>query len=206
MQETEARWLVEQTAKTPRVLELGWGSGIVARALADVGRNVCVVEGAEESCNAAERLGIRADRSMFETYEPLREFDCVIASFVLEHVADPVALLKRMTAWAPKLIAVVGNAESWHRRLAVKMGLQPALDTLSPRDHAVGHYRVYSLQSIEDALRDAGWQWTHQRGIMLKPLPNAMMQHFDERLIRAMCEVEVAPWEAANIGLCCERV
>ena len=47
---------------------------------------------------------------MFEDYTPPERFDCVIASFILEHVADPVALLKRIHGWTYRLIVVVGNA------------------------------------------------------------------------------------------------
>lgn len=205
MQEYEARWLIEQTADAPRILDLGWGSGIIARALHAAGRDVVCVEGSRTACKAAESAGIPAIRSLFEKYAAHREFDCVIASFILEHIADPVALLKRATAWAPRLIAVIGNAESWHRRLAVAMGLQPRLDTLSARDEAVGHYCVYTRHEIAAQLAEAGWRIKAMKGIQLKPLPNAMMTHFDERLIRAMCEAEVEPRDAANIGIVCER-
>lgn len=218
MQETEAAWIVEQTAECRTVLDLGWGSGIVAKALNKAGKQIVVVDGARESCHIAwEHHGIVSYHAMFEdfvigTEKFSREFDCVIASFILEHVADPVALLKRMTAWAPKLIAVIGNAGSWHRRIAVEMGLQPRLDTLSARDHKVGHHRVYSLGGDKDAanifadLRAGGWHAREMKGLMLKPLPNSMMMHFDERLIRAICSIEVAPKDAANVGIICERI
>ncbi len=206
MQETESRWLVEQTADCPRIVDLGYGSGIVCKALAAAGRDVLVVEGSEQNCIAANNTGIATWHGMFEEFAPKQPFDCVIASFVLEHVADPVALLKRARDWAPRLIAVVGNAESWHRRLAVLMGLQPELSTLSPRDHAVGHYRVYDAKTIMSDLTAAGWVSEAWKGFQLKVLPNAMMTHFDERLIRAMCEIEIHPWEAANIGIPARRV
>lgn len=206
MQIVEAAWLVEQTKDCATVLDLGYGSGIVCKALHGAGRAVTVIDGAESSAAEVQRAGMQAVWGMFEdAVTPLATYDCVIASFVLEHVADPVALLRRCAEWAPRLIAVVGNANSWHRRLAVKMGLQPELDTLSPRDHAVGHYRVYSPAGICKDLFDAGWKIKTHRGFQFKPLPNAMMMHFDERLIRAMCEIEVAPLEGANIGFVCER-
>ena len=205
IQETEARWLVEQTRDAPRILDLGWGSGIVAKALHAAGRDVMCVEGSKAACKEARDAGIPVIHSLFENFKAADDFDCVVASFVLEHVADPVALLKRCREWAPRLIVVVGNANSYHRRLAVAMGLQPRTDTLSARDHAVGHYCVYDRHTIAEQLAEAGWRWMHHRGIMLKPLPNAMMTHFDERLIRAMCEIEIAPQDAANIGIVCER-
>ncbi len=205
MQLVEAKWLVEQTAGYHKVLELGWGSGLVAQALHAAGRDVLVVEGAAESCNYARSLGIKAANFMFEDFAG-GEYDCVVASFVLEHVAEPVALLKRIREWAPRLIVVVGNAASWHRRLAVGMGIQPALDTLSARDHAVGHYRVYTPMRIAVELRAAGWKVGDRKGLMFKPLPNSMMMHFDARLVRAMCEAYVPADEAGNMGIVCERV
>ena len=205
MQETEARWLIAQTVDCRRILDLGWGSGIVAKALHAAGRDVCVVEGSAANCKLAREAGIPVVHSLFEKFDSYRDFDCVIASFILEHVADPVALLKRCREWAPRLIVVVGNANSYHRRLAVAMGLQPRTDTLSARDEAVGHYCVFDRYSIGGLLSDAGWRWMHHRGIMLKPLPNAMMTHFDERLIRAMCEADVEPKDAANIAITAER-
>ncbi len=206
MQETEARWLIEQTEGFENVIDLGWGSGIVAKALKAAGRSVVVIEGAEASVDEARRCGIAAVHSLFEDFDPDGAHDCAVASFVLEHIEDPVALLKRMTQWVPRLLVVVGNAQSWHRRLAVKMGIQPELNTLSPRDNAVGHYRVYDFDGIAQDLGQAGWRIKSTRGLMFKPLPNSMMMHFDERLIRAMCEVEIATMDAANMGIVCERV
>ena len=203
----EIPWLLAQTEGYNNIIDLGFGSGLVCRALGEAGKQVRMVDGSKTACKKARQYkGVDAVCSMFEAYEPTFKADVVIASFVLEHVADPVALLKRCAQWAPRLIAVIGNAESWHRRLAVAMGLQPRLDTLSARDEAVGHYCVYTRHEIAAQLAEAGWRIKAMKGIQLKPLPNAMMTHFDERLIRAMCEAEVEPRDAANIGISCERV
>ena len=207
MQEEEARWIVDQVQDCESVLELGWGSGIVTRALAAAGMRVTVVEGAGESVAQASRVpGVMAIHSMFEDYAPPVPVDCVVASFVLEHVADPVALLRRIGNWTRRLVVVVGNAESWHRRLAVQMGLQEKLESLSARDRMVGHHLVYSAHTIEVDLYRAGWLAHTLRGLMFKPLPNAMLEKMDKRLIGAMCKVDVEPRDAANIGIVCERV
>lgn len=202
----EIPWLLAQTEGMANVIELGWGSGLVARALGEAGKQVRMVEGSRAaSAEARQYRGIDPAHSLFEDYTPTFPADCVIASFVLEHVADPVALLKRIRDWSPRLLVVIGNAESWHRRLAVKMQLQPRLDTLSPRDHAVGHYVVLDRHSISALLSEAGWRIKTMKGIMLKVLPNSMMVNFDERLVRAMCEIDVPVDEAANICIECER-
>lgn len=205
MQEIEARWLIEQTQGCASVLELGFGSGIVTKALANAGRRVTVVDGSAELIAECSTIPcVVSVRSMFEDYEPKENFDCVIASFILEHVEDPVALLKRVRGWTEKLIVVIGNAESWHRRIAVQMGLQARLDSLSERDRIVGHHRVYDEAGIVGELVKAGWHpKVPYKGLMFKPLPNSMLAQLDRNLIRAMCEVEVFSTMAANVGIVC---
>jgi hypothetical protein len=70
-----------------------------------------------------------------------------------------------------------------HRQLAVVMGLQPELDTLSKRDLMVGHQRVYSLQILEDDIRRAGLTPVDSAGFFLKVLPNAMMLEYSRELL-----------------------
>ena len=201
MQEYEAAYIVEQTKDCRSVLDLGWGSGLVAHALFNADRGVEVVDGSTEFCQQAWNAGMIAHHSMFEDFQPIGRYDTVIASFILEHVADPVKLLMRARNWADRIIVVVGNANSYHRQLAVKMGLQERLDTLSDRDRLVGHYRVYSLTTIINDLAKSGWMVTRKHGIQFKPLPNSMMTDFDPKLIRAMCEIDVPVECAANLIL-----
>ena len=66
------------------------------------------------------------------------------------------------------------------------MGLIPALDTLSPRDHLVGHQRVYDLLGLEADLREAGFEPFERRGFFLKTLPNSMMLDHKPELIQAL--------------------
>lgn len=205
MQEIESLWILEHTKQYSKVLELGWGSGIVARTLKDGGCHVLVVEGSRESCHiASEHHGIVSLQSMFEDFYTTQKYDLVIASFILEHIADPVALLKRARQWSDKLIVVVGNANSYHRQIAVKMGLQKELDSLSERDVTVGHVRVYDPQTIEFDLNDAGWQVVRRRGLGIKCLPNSMLAKLPPEVSKTMVQMEVNPEICANLFLTCE--
>lgn len=202
-------WIRSQLAPARTVLELGFGEGILTADLIESGKQLTLVEGSAILVDKARRLHgdrVRCVHALFEEYAPAERFDAVLASHVLEHVDDPVALLKRMRGWlAPggRVVIVVPNSESIHRRLAVLMGLQPRTDTLSPRDVAVGHQRVYSPAGLVADVEAAGFAADALHGFFFKPLPNSMMLGFQPELIRAMNEIAAsmpAEW-LANLGL-----
>lgn len=205
MQEYESDWISDQVRECKTILELGYGAGVITRDLVRYQHIVYTVDGSKDLAAKASKDGAFGSHSMFEDLEfNDKLFHCVIASFVLEHVVDPVALLKRCREWSDKLIVVVGNANSYHRQLAVQMGLQPKLNSLSARDEQVGHYRVYDWPAIVAELHMAAWTPIEWKGLQFKPLPNSMMAGFSPELIRAMCEIDV-PFEcAANLLIVCK--
>lgn len=201
-------WLKSLLAPTDRVIELGYGEGITTARLSQCAAHYTVVEGA---LSLVARLrerhpGVHAVHAMFEEYRPEQRCDKLLALHVLEHVDDPVALARTLRDWLTpdgELIVVVPNRDSLHRRLAVEMGLQPALDTLSRRDHLVGHQRVYSLAALETDLRGAGFEPVERRGFFLKTLPNGMMLNHSPELVWAMNRLgDQLPVEMqANLGI-----
>lgn len=198
----EVPWILEQTKNHKTILELGYGAGIVTRALVAAGKDVTMVDGSQDFCNRAAKEGAKAICSMFEDVQFVGKFDCIIASFVLEHIVDPCSLLMRLRKWSDTLIVVIGNANSWHRRIAVKMNTQDNIYCLSGRDVAVGHYRVYDLNTCSVELQRAGWQKCEViHGFQFKPLPNFMLAKLPEEVIEAMCTLDVPAEEAANIGM-----
>lgn len=198
-QEHAAKWVVWHCGQS--VLDLGYGAGIVTKALMDAGKTVTVVEG---SPVVQARIPCGSVLAMFEDFDTFDRFDTVVASHVLEHVDDPVALLKKMRRWADSCVILVPNAKSFHRQLAVLMGLQPSCDTLSDRDRIEGHKRVYTMETLLHDIDKADWQPREGRGFMLKTLPNSMMLGHSEPLLRAMNEIDVSFNVAANIAVCCE--
>ena len=58
------------------------------------------------------------------------------------------------------------------------MGLQPNLDTLSERDHLVGHQRVYDYEMLVKQVNEAGFRVVAEKGFLMKVLPNSMMKDF----------------------------
>jgi 2-polyprenyl-3-methyl-5-hydroxy-6-metoxy-1,4-benzoquinol methylase len=99
----------------------------------------------------------------------------IVFSHVLEHVADPVACLRRLGALLSptgRLFVMVPNAEAASRRIAVKMGVLEQLESLSDADLAAGHRRVYRLDTLAAETRRAGLHVADTGGVFFKPLAN----------------------------------
>jgi 2-polyprenyl-3-methyl-5-hydroxy-6-metoxy-1,4-benzoquinol methylase len=184
-------WLESLIRPRDRVVELGLGEGITLSRLAPRAAHYTVIDGAK-SLVELTRLKypeVNLVHAMFEEHQPETPCDKLLALHVLEHVDNPVALTRQLRGWLKpdgELVVIVPNRDSLHRQLAVIMGLQPTLDTLSVRDHLVGHRRVYDLELLEQHLREAGFEPFERRGFFLKTLPNGMMLNHSPELIRAL--------------------
>lgn len=207
-QEYSFHWVFAHIKQSDKVLEMGYGDGLFSAALHQRKIQFDLLEGAETLVREAQSKypSISVYHDLFETFTPIKKYDVVLATHVLEHVDDPINLLKHIRTWLNpdgKIIVIVPNKESIHRRLAVRMGLQPALDTLGQRDLLVGHQRVYSLGTLQSDLESAGYQVESKTGFFLKTLPNSMMKDYSPELIQALNDIsEEIPAEwLANIGI-----
>jgi SAM-dependent methyltransferase len=201
---------VEAVGGARRVLEMGYGTGLVTGELLARGVPIEVLEGSPKLCAIARErhgsAGLVVHEGMFEQFAPPEPYQAVLAMHIAEHVDEPVGLFAMVREWlAPggSIVVVVPNAESLHRRLAVRMGLQERLDDLSPRDHLVGHQRVYDLAGLRSDLSEAGFTPVEEFGYQLKTVPNAMMADWPQELLSALVEIsgEIPPAMLANIGV-----
>lgn len=211
-QEYEVNWLHEALYNRNNILDLGIGDGLMLKELVafnrGAGSRLTCIEGSSALVEQFSYLNSESTsitHSLFEDYETDERFDAIVASHILEHVEDPVEVLRHLGTFMQRdavIIGIVPNSESIHRRLAVSMGIQPHLDSLSPRDHLVGHQRVYSLASLSEDLISAGFHLTAHRGFFLKVLSNGQMLDYDNALLGALLKVsDDLPTElCANIG------
>lgn len=195
-----------------RVLEMGYGTGLTVRELGRLGVPIEVLEGSPLLAREARERhpGLRVHEGMFEAYTPGPVYDAVLALHVAEHVDDPPALFAHVATWlrpGGRFVVAVPNAESLHRRLAVSMGLQERLDSLSARDHVLGHQRVYTLDELRRDVESAGLRVVDELGWFIKTLPNAMMLDWDRELLKALFDVsqDLPPSALANIAVVAER-
>lgn len=191
-------------------LELGPAEGVMTERLVEDFERVTVVEAARDLTDAIpEHPRLRKVCSLFEEYVPTEQFDTVVLDHVLEHVEDPFTLLKRASDWvapAGRLLAGVPNAHSFHRLVAVKMGLLSAPTDLNERDRTLGHRRVYTPETFRRELEAAGLHVMHQGGVFFKPLSNAQIEtHWTEEMIEGFYRLGFDfPDQAAELFAVCD--
>jgi SAM-dependent methyltransferase len=191
-------WTVDRMLpwiKGPEVLELGFGDDQwTSRILARFGRTNIVDASQTLLQRAKDKYGERITtyQALFEEFSPPKAFTSIVASYVLEHVADPVQILTRATQWlAPQghVLIVVPHADSLHRRLAVSMGLQSKTSDLGPTDRQMGHRRVYTIAHMESDIKAAGLRVVSKRGHLLKPLPQGMLTGFSAKMLEGFMKL-----------------
>lgn len=188
------------------VLEMGPAEGVMTERLVANGYRVTVVEGSQHFCEQirARLPGVEVVHALFEEYQPAGVFDNILLGHVLEHVEEPVNILRRVRRWlAPdgRVLAAVPNARSLHRQAAVIMGLLQAEDALNEMDRHHGHRRVYNPESFRQDFIQAGFRIEVFGGYWLKPLSNAQIEaHWTPRLLEAFMQLgERYPDIAAEI-------
>jgi hypothetical protein len=126
-------------------------------------------------------------------------------TFLLEHVKDPVNLLKALRNIMgddSSLFIAVPNALSVHRVVALNMGLIERVDELSENDKRVGHRRVYTTELLHDQVVSAGFKIDEEMKIGLKPVPLKQMETWSQEMVWALCGLgDLAQDHSAYLGM-----
>ena len=142
-------------------------------------------------------------------YRPDRHFGTVLGTHILEHVEDPVTVLRGAREWVDddgRLVMLVPNAQSIDRLVAVRWDV-PALNALNDLDVRLDHRRVYDMPLLCDHVTDAGWTVETTGGVFLKPLSNGQIEEwFDDRMMDGFFEIgKRFPENAAEIFVVARR-
>ncbi|MDP4745707.1 MAG: class I SAM-dependent methyltransferase [Porticoccaceae bacterium] len=161
------------------VLELGSSKGDFTKLILERFTDVTCVEASNSAIEEAKsKLGSVPEYllSPFETVELPRKYQNIIITHVLEHLEDPVGILKRIrNEWLDeggRLFLVCPNANAPSRQIAVKMGLISHNAAVTPSEEAHGHRCTYSLDTLERDAVAAGLKVSHRSGIFFKALAN----------------------------------
>lgn len=175
-------------------LELGPADGQMTQFLLDDFEMLTVVDGSQELLNIIpDGNKLKKVHCLFEEFDPEVKFDVIIMEHILEHVDNPIELLRRVSGWLSdfgRIIVGVPNGNSIHRLVAVKMGLLSSPCELNERDHKLGHRRVYVRETLECDLFEAGLEVETIGGVYFKPLSNAQIEaNWDESMINGFYEL-----------------
>lgn len=161
------------------LLELGSFRGDFTRRLLPYFDDVTCVEASDVAIQDARcKLGDRVVfvNSLLETVSLPRRYDNIVLTHVLEHLDDPVLVLRRINdEWleeSGRLFLVCPNANAPSRQIAVKMGLITHNAAVTPAEAEHGHRRTYSLDTLERDAVAARLNVAHRSGIFFKALAN----------------------------------
>lgn len=161
------------------LLELGSFRGDFTSRLTGHFDDITCVEASDQAIvDARARLGDKINyfNALFETVSLPRQYDNIVLTHVLEHLDDPVGVMKRVNdEWlAPggRFFLVCPNANAPSRQIAVKMGLITHNSAITPAESAHGHRITYTLDTLERDARAAGLRVVHRSGIFFKALAN----------------------------------
>lgn len=173
-----------ENSKNGTLLDLACGEGIMTSYFADKFERVVGVDAASVHLNKAkERLqNVEFHHALIEEFDTDEKFDNVFLLMILEHVQDPVQILKKAASFLKdggNLIVHVPNANAVNRRLAVKMGTLLTCGELSPFDiNVVGHRRAYDISLLNKDIEAAGLHVEKNGGVFYKMLSTPQMDWF----------------------------
>lgn len=160
-------------------LELGSFKGDFTRRIIPFFKDITCVEASDEAikiANAEFGSKIKFVNALFETVSLPVKYDNIILTHVLEHLDDPIAVMKRINKeWLSdngRFFLVCPNANAPSRQIAVKMGLITHNSAITPAEKEHGHRITYSLDTLERDAKAAGLNVVHRSGIFFKALAN----------------------------------
>jgi SAM-dependent methyltransferase len=166
-----------------RLVEGGIGGGANLQAFRDLGYKVSGFDMMPESVAHCQASGIE-DVRVHDLQEPWPIVDgparIAVLLDVIEHIADPVAVLRNAAAAVDEPGGIV-----------VTVPAMPAL--MGPWDQMLGHYRRYTRQMLRSQARDAGLRLAWVSHWNSFTLPAALVVRTMEKLGRRERSAEFPP-------------
>lgn len=165
--------------KKGNLLELGSFKGDFTKRLLPIFEDITCIEASDDAIEIAKsklRNNVKIVHSLFETAALPTKYDNIILTHVLEHLDNPVKILKRINdEWLSDdgvLFLVCPNANAPSRQIAVKMGIISHNTSITDDEAKHGHKITYTLDTLERDAIAAGLKVTFRTGIFFKALAN----------------------------------
>lgn len=165
--------------KNGNLLELGSFQGNFTSRFLPYFNDITCVEASDEAIKIAQaEFGnkVKFVNSLFETASLPTKYDNIVLTHVLEHIDDPVAVLKRINnEWLSdngRFFLVCPNANAPSRQIAVKMGLISHNSAVTSAEKEHGHNITYTLDTLERDVKAAGLKVVYRTGIFFKAMAN----------------------------------
>lgn len=165
-------------------LEMGIAEGAGVGNLLKKFEKVTVVDGSKDAIKSIKERyptpNLTAVNSYFEDMDlGDTRFDTILMAHILEHVDDPIVVLKQaMKFLTPNGVMVVDvpNGNSLHRQIGVKLGMISKTTDLNDADISIGHQRVYTPDTFKRDIEAAGLKIKQYGGMFIKTLSNSQME------------------------------
>lgn len=192
--------IIDFTKGAKSLLELGLGHGFTANIFAKHFQRHVILEGSSAIIDNFKKTNPNCSSEIIETYferfETDEKFDVIVLGFVLEHVDNPMHVLKHIKKFLSpegKIFIAVPNAMALNRRLGHHAGYLDDIYELSQSDIEQGHKRYYTLDSLTKEINQANFVMEKKEGIYLKPFTTAQILslQLNKKVIDAMCKVGI---------------
>ncbi|ACS81653.1 class I SAM-dependent methyltransferase [Maridesulfovibrio salexigens] len=194
------RRVAELCNKGGSLLELGLGHGYTSPLFSKIFDEHVVVEGSSAVIDNFHRRNPNTEveiiNALFEDFETDKKYDVIIFGFILEHLEDPVLVLKRFKKFlvdGGRIFVSVPNALSMNRRLGNYAGFLDDIYKLTQNDLDLGHKKLYSVESLKQEMNDAGYVVERMEGLYLKPFTTAQILslNLDDKVIEGLCKIGI---------------
>ena len=166
------------------VLEVGCGMEPLFQFAGDA--SFTIGEPSEEFARHARELAggpeVRVIRGFLEEVAPSlaqRRFDFIVVSSLLHEVSDPVALLAAVRSLCDDQTVVhfnVPNVRSFHRLLALEMGLISDLFEQSETERRFQRHTRFDAARLSEMLQANGFRILDSATYFIKPFTHAQME------------------------------
>jgi len=199
--------LIKENISGKSILNLGLGNGKTSLIFNELVISQVVVEGSRE---ILKKFSFSSEKtkfieSYFENFNTGEKFDVILANHVLEHVNDPVGLMKtKFHEWLKDdgiAFITVPNAKSIHRLIGKQMRMLESEYDLNSSDIKGGHQRVYDSDTLRKQITEANLEVVEIGGYNIKMVSLAQMKDWNQDLLDAIFEVskQMPPEICANI-------